>query len=71
MPMRDEDHRQQRHRDHAAEEARRDHAAHRIDGHHLHGGQLIGRAHQADLRGERGAGAPGEQQRRDDRARAP
>ena len=34
-------------------------------------GELIGRAHQADLRGERGACAAGEQQRGDHRAPAP
>ena len=63
-----EDRRQQRHRDQAAEEARRDHMAHRIDRHHLHGRELIGGAHQADLGAQRGAGAAGEQQRGEHRA---
>ena len=35
-----------------------------IDRHHLHGGQLLGRLHQADLGGDRRAGAAGKQQRR-------
>ena len=51
----------------AAEEARRGHVAQRIDRHDLHRGELIGGAHQADLGGQRGAGAAGEQQRRDHR----
>jgi hypothetical protein len=54
---RDEDHRQQRHRDNPAGKARRDHATHRIHGHHFHGRQLIGRTHQPISEGERRAGA--------------
>ncbi len=60
-----EDRREQRHRDDAAEEARRDDAAHRIHRHHLHRGELVRGAHQADLGRERGAGATREQQRGD------
>ncbi len=63
-----EDRHQQRHGDDAAQETGRGHVAHRVDGHHLHRGELVGRAHQADFGGQRGAGAAGEQQRRDHRA---
>ena len=38
-----------------------------IDRHHFHRRQLVGGAHQTDLRGERRTRAPCEQQRRDDR----
>jgi hypothetical protein len=39
-----------------------------IDRHHFHRGQLLAGLHQADLGRQRRAGAPGEQQRRHDRA---
>jgi hypothetical protein len=51
----------------AAQETRRQHARARVHRHHLHGGELLAGLHQADLGGERGAGAAGEQQRRDHR----
>ena len=59
---------QERHGDDAADQARRHHLAQRVDRHDLHGGELVGGAHQADLGGERGARTAGEQQRRDDGA---
>ena len=59
--------RQDRHRDDAAEKARRQDAALRVDRHHVHRRELLARLHQADLGGERRAGAAGEKQRRDDR----
>ena len=40
----------------------------RVDGHQLHRGELLAGLHQADLGGQRGAGAAGEQQRGDHRA---
>src|SRR6185437_2324851 len=59
---------QQRHGDHASQEARRGDIRNRVDGHHFHGRDLVGGAHQADLGGDRGTGAPGKQQRRHHRA---
>ena len=58
---------EQRHRDHAAPEARRDDARERIDRHHLHRGKLLRRLHEADLGGDRAARAAREQQAGDDR----
>ena len=66
-PIDAEDRGEQRHRDHAAEEPRHDDAPHRVDRHHLHRRELVGRAHQAELRGERRSGTAREQQRRDHR----
>ena len=56
-----------RHRDDAGEEARREHAALRVDRHHVHRRELLAGLHQADLGGERRAGAAREEQRGDDR----
>ena len=50
-----------------AEKARREHAALRVDRHHVHRRELLAGLHQADLGGQRGAGAAGEQQRGHDR----
>src|SRR6478609_2782517 len=41
---------QQWHGDEATQETRRHHGAQRIHRHHLHRGELVGGAHQADLR---------------------
>ena len=51
----------------AADEPRRQHARFRVDGHELHRRQLLAGLHEADLGGERGAGAAGEEQRSDHR----
>ena len=67
MPIGDENHRQQRQCNHAAEKTRRHHASDRVDRHHFHCAQLIGRPHQADFGSERRAGAACEQESRDDR----
>ena len=69
--QRREQRRQQRHRDHAAPEPRRDDARQRVDRHHFHRRQLLGRLHQADLGGDRAAGAAREQQTGDDRPEFP
>src|SRR5882672_5865788 len=61
-PHRGEQRREQRHGDDAGPEARGDDARDRIDCHHFHRGKLLGRLHQADLRGDRAAGAAREQQ---------
>src|SRR5260221_9318820 len=63
-PHRRKQRREQRHREHAAPEARRHHARDGTDRHHLHRGELLGGFHQPDLRGDRGAGAAREQQTR-------
>ncbi len=59
--------RQQRHGNDAAPEARRDDPRERVDRHHLHRRELLGRLHEADLGGDRRAGAAREQQARDHR----
>ena len=66
-----EQRREQRHRHDAAHEARRDDARERIDRHHFHRRQLLGRLHQADFGGDGAARAARKQQTRDDRARVP
>src|SRR5262245_57571398 len=63
-----EQRREQRHRQNPAPEARRDNARDRIDRHHLHRGELLGRLHQSDLRGNSTPRAAREQQSGDHRA---
>ena len=52
------------HGDEDAPEARRQDLLEGIDPHHLHGGDLLARAHEADLGGERRARAAGKEKRR-------
>ena len=58
-----EDHREDRKRNHRGGEPRRDHALHRVNAHHLHGGKLLAGPHETDLRGERRAGTSGKKKR--------
>jgi len=51
----------------AGEKARREHAASRIDRHHVHRRELLAGLHEPDLGRERRAGAAGKKQCRDDR----
>ena len=59
--------REQRQRDHATHKARRQNSTDRIDGHHFQGRELLARAHEANLGGQRCTRTTGKQQSSHDR----